>query len=54
MYLLPVPLLDSGDLKMNKKTLGSALTGLRVKWIDVHHDDEQELGMLLGKCDRNL
>ena len=39
---------------MNKKTPGSTLTGLGVKWIDVHHDDEKELGMRLGKCDKSL
>lgn len=53
-YLLPVPVLDSGDARTTRKSPGSTLTGLGVKWIDEHRDDGQELGMLLGKCDKSL
>lgn len=53
-HLLTVPPLDSGDARTIRKTPGSTLTRLGVQWIDECHDDEQELGALLGKCDKDL
>lgn len=53
-HSLPVPLLYPGDARTNGKTPGPTLSGLGVKGSDEHGDDEQELTILLGKCDTSL